>query len=159
MINSQLYSSKHVIVLFLIVLIVTVAHAATALQPGEHKVGQELMSVVMDEWQISLNKHVFKRGSVTIVVENHGKKKHEIVVLKTNLGVGVLPMTNGKVDEIAAGKVIGEFDGVEPGEVKELTFPLEPGHYVLFCNLVETDSQGEPVSHYMKRMRTEFKVD
>ena len=118
-----------------------------------------IMKVTLKEWQIILDKHVVKRGSVSLSVTNQGKMTHEVVLLKTPFAVSVLPMENGKVDEERAGQIIGEFDRIAPGETKELTFPLESGHYVVFCNIVETDSQGHPISHYQKRMRNEFKVE
>lgn len=118
-----------------------------------------VMAVTLTEWQIILDKHVVNRGSVTLSVTNKGKMTHEVVLLKTPFAASVLPMENGQVDEAAAGQVIGEFEEIGPGETKELTFPLESGHYVVFCNIVETDSQGNRISHYQKRMRNEFKVE
>ena len=132
-----------------------VAQAADA----STKPAMAYMKVTLTEWQIILDKHVVKKGSVTLSVSNKGKMTHEVVLLKTPFAVSVLPMENDKVDEEAAGQVVGEFDRIEPGQTKELTFPLESGHYVVFCNIVETDSHGNRISHYQKRMRNEFKVE
>lgn len=79
------------------------------------------------------------------------------MILKTDLPVDTLPLRNDKVDETAAGRVIGEIEPFEPTTEKELILNLEPGSYVLLCNIVETEnSQRE--GHYRMGMRTALKV-
>jgi hypothetical protein len=44
------------------------------------------------------------------------------------------------------------------GGEEEMTFDLEPGKYVLLCNVVE-EEDGVTESHYKNRMRTAFAVN
>lgn len=79
------------------------------------------------------------------------------MILKTDLPVDTLPLRNDKVDETAAGRVIGEIEPFEPTTEKELILALEPGSYVLLCNIVETEN-GQREGHYRMGMRTALKV-
>ena len=66
---------------------------------------------------------------------------------------------DGAVDEnqIPDDDFIGEVEEVEPGTQDEATFTVEPGTYVLFCNITE-DENGEVVSHFAEGMHTTFTV-
>ncbi|MDC4207083.1 MAG: hypothetical protein MPW14_25480 (plasmid) [Candidatus Manganitrophus sp.] len=80
-----------------------------------------------------------------------------MVILKTDLPADTLPLENEKVDETSAGRVMGEIEPFEPTTQKNLTLDLEPGSYVLLCNIVETEN-GESEGHYRMGMRTVFEV-
>ena len=86
------------------------------------------------------------QGSVTFVVQNSGKLKHEFVVLKTKTAAGKLPMRPGGQQAEETGSV-GEIEDFAPGLTKRLTLKLGPGHYVLLCNM--------PL-HYMKGQYSDF---
>lgn len=88
------------------------------------------------------------KGSVTFVVTNRGKLKHEFVVLKTKTAAGKLPMEpDGKqADETGS---IGEISDFSPGLTKRLTLKVGKGHYVLLCNM--------PL-HYKKGQHSDFNV-
>jgi uncharacterized cupredoxin-like copper-binding protein len=58
---------------------------------------------------------------------------HELVVLKTDVADGALPVRKGTVLESRFRKM-GEVEDVAPGKSKHLTLRLAPGHYVLVCN-------------------------
>lgn len=74
-------------------------------------------------------------GNVKFEVTNDGKLEHEFVVIKTDTAPGDLPLSDGNVDEEAAGEVPGEIPSVMPGATEEVTLKLDPGKYVLICNL------------------------
>ncbi len=73
-------------------------------------------------------------GMVTFSVANEGVKKHEFVVLSTDIMAGDLPLKGDEVveDDYVAIDEIGE---LPPGETLTLTVDLAAGHYALICNL------------------------
>jgi plastocyanin len=99
-------------------------------------------------------------GQVTFEAKNIGPKApHELVVLKTDLDSGALPTTpEGKAAEEGAGiQAVGEIGEFKVGQTRTKTFALQPGSYVLICNVVEKEA-GKPVAHYKLGMRAPFTV-
>jgi uncharacterized cupredoxin-like copper-binding protein len=113
------------------------------------------------EWQISLSSTNIKAGAITFNVSNNGDKEHEFIIRKTDLQSDKLPLNadgSGTVSEDAPElTVVG--DPSELGEIKSgstdrtITVTLQPGHYVIFCNLHVTD-----LLHYQKGMHVDFTV-
>jgi hypothetical protein len=88
-------------------------------------------------------------SKVSFVVVNKGKEDHEMVLLKTDKKAGALPVeSTGKVDETATGDNVGEVE-LKAGTTGAATFNLEPGHYVMICNLT---------GHYKQGMSADFTV-
>ncbi len=87
-----------------------------------------------------------KAGKVTFVVKNTASSPHELVVIKTNLKAGKLPVVGGAASE--KGKV-GETGDLDGGKTKKLTLNLKKGHYALICNLP---------GHYQSGMYADFTV-
>jgi hypothetical protein len=84
-------------------------------------------------------------GIVTFRVTNEGKSTHEFVVVRTDLPADALPLaTDGLSVSEDAVEPLDELTEVPSGETLELVLPLEPGSYVIFCNL-----EG----HYLSGMR------
>ena len=73
-------------------------------------------------------------GSVTFSVANEGVKKHEFVVLSTDVMAADLPLTGDEVVEDDY-TVIDEIEELPGGETLTLTVDIQPGHYALICNL------------------------
>jgi uncharacterized cupredoxin-like copper-binding protein len=92
---------------------------------------------------IQLETSSVKAGTVIFEVTNTADHdmKHELVVLKTDLGDDRLPVKNGQVPENRF-KKMGETEDLPPGKSARLTLKLSPGHYVLICNKVGHYSQG-----------------
>jgi uncharacterized cupredoxin-like copper-binding protein len=117
------------------------------------------VAATLKEWQISLGSTLIKAGAITFNITNGGDKEHEFVVRKTDLTSDKLPLNaDGEVSEDAT-----ELTEVgDPSEVadiasgstdKTLTVTLQPGHYVIFCNL-----HVEDLKHYEKGMHVDFTV-
>ncbi|TAJ17961.1 MAG: hypothetical protein EPO65_10165 [Dehalococcoidia bacterium] len=88
-------------------------------------------------------------GSVTFAVQNSGLIPHELLVVKSDLRPDQLPQVDQKrVDETKV-QVLGEVAEFDAGKKQELTLTLQPGKYVLLCNVV---------SHYISGMYTAFEV-
>ncbi len=110
------------------------------------------ISATLDDYSITLNTSTSPSGSVTFDVENAATQIHEFVVARTDLAADALPTgDDGDVSEEGATdlEVIDEIEDVEPGATEQLDVTLEPGDYVLFCNLP---------GHYRQGMTTEFTV-
>lgn len=118
----------------------------------------EIVNATLDEWSIQLDKTEVKAGEVTFRATNVGKENHELVILRTSRSHDQLPVDTGLVREESAGKLIGEIEEFPPGESHEASFTLEPGEYVLFCNIVEEEDNGELESHYGEGMHVAFTV-
>jgi uncharacterized cupredoxin-like copper-binding protein len=98
-------------------------------------------------------------GSVTFNAKNIGSATHELHVIKTDLAPEALPTkADGSVDEEAAGvTMVDHVTDIAAGQAKPLTVTLEPGTYVLICNVVHT-TNGTTISHYERGMRVAFTI-
>lgn len=118
----------------------------------------ETVHVSLDEWGITVDRDAVDAGKVTFHATNAGDETHELVLIRTRHTHDKLPIEQGKVSEEAAGELIGEIEEFAPGETHEATFTLEPGEYVLICNIVEEEADGSLESHYHEGMHIPFKV-
>jgi uncharacterized cupredoxin-like copper-binding protein len=89
-------------------------------------------------------------GPVTFTLTNNSNvgKKHEMVVLKTDTPYDQLEV--GADDRVSEADSVGEISEIEPGTTGTVTLDLEPGKYVLVCNLAK---------HYAQGMRAAFTVE
>jgi hypothetical protein len=100
-------------------------------------------------------------GTIEIVAVNEGEEPHEIVVVRYDGDPAEIPVAeDGSADEeqLPEGAVIGEIEGFEAGLTCATAFDLEPGNYVLLCNIVEEEENGEMEAHYGEGMYTTFTV-
>ncbi len=98
--------------------------------------GASAVSVTLADFSISADPQGVPAGSVTFSVSNKGPSEHELVVLRTDLAPDALPVEEGKVEEEASGiEEVGEVEEFEAGGTESATFDLEPGSYVLICNI------------------------
>ena len=112
------------------------------------------------EWEINLSSTTYSAGQVTFNITNDGDKEHEFVVRKTDLQSDALPLNaDGEVSEDAP-ELTPVGDPSEAAEIasgskdRTLTVTLQPGHYVIFCNL-----HVEELLHYQKGMHVDFTVN
>jgi uncharacterized cupredoxin-like copper-binding protein len=106
------------------------------------------------DFAITLGSSSASSGDVTFNVTNDGPSVHEFVVFKTDLPEGSLPTKkeNGAVivDEEGAGLThIDEIEDITKGSTEDLTVNLDPGKYVVLCNLP---------THYQLGMHASFTV-
>jgi plastocyanin len=95
------------------------------------------------------NPVLMKSGNITITSVNVGTSTHEVVLFKTDLDPLKLPLKDdGSVNERGVGlDLIDEAEGIKPGATKSFKATIEPGKYVLVCNMVD-----DGTIHYMKGM-------
>lgn len=117
------------------------------------------VSATVKEWQIDLSSTTLKAGALTFNITNAGDKEHEFVIRKTDLKSDKLPLNaDGEVSEEAP-ELTEVGDPSEVAEIKPgssnstITVTLQPGHYVIFCNLHVDD-----LLHYQKGMHIDFDV-
>lgn len=88
-----------------------------------------------------------KAGPTTITFKNMGTMEHEVVVLKTDTPADQLKV--GADHTVSEDTSVGEDSETQPGKTKSTTINLQPGKYVLVCNIER---------HYEKGMFTAFTV-
>jgi uncharacterized cupredoxin-like copper-binding protein len=117
------------------------------------------VTATLKEWQISLSSTTHSAGKITFNITNSGDKEHEFVVRKTDAKSEALPLNaDGEVSEDAP-ELTEVGDPSEVAEIKPgssnstITVTLQPGHYVMFCNL-----HVEELLHYQKGMHVDFTV-
>lgn len=120
--------------------------ATTAGAPGATTVAVELA-----EYTVAADPAEASSGDVTFAVSNVGTLVHEFVVIATASAPDALPTDEaGDVDETAEGiDVVVEIEDLAAEGADDLTIALEPGPYVLICNIP---------THYGLGMRTGFTV-
>jgi uncharacterized cupredoxin-like copper-binding protein len=120
--------------------------------------GAATLEVTLKEWAITTDQPAVAAGEVYFLATNAGGEAHEMVVIKTDLAPDALPETDGKVpeDEI---DLIGEISPFSPGSSASTVLELEPGNYVLICNVVKQAGDGEIKSHYLEGMYTALTVE
>ncbi len=114
--------------------------------------GGSKVNVELNEWKIIPNPDSAAAGTVEFTAKNTGSIEHEMVIVKTDLAPDALPTNDSgtRVDENSDKfEVIGEISEFEAGKTETADFDLEPGNYVLFCNI-----EG----HYKAGMTTGFTV-
>jgi len=134
--------------------------ATAATTPSGTAAGGTVVDAKLVEYNIVLDKASVPAGNVTFNVKNIGGTEHELVVLKTDSGPTALPTkVDGSANEDAPEVTnVGETGDMAAGDSKVLTVvDLQPGHYVLICNIVQT-TNGQTVSHYQRAMTIAFTV-
>ena len=117
------------------------------------------VAATVKEWQITLSATDLKAGALTFNVTNNGDKEHEFVIRKTDLKADSLPLNadnevSEEAPELTAVGDPSEAAEIKPGSTdRSLTVTLQPGHYVIFCNL-----HVEDLVHYQKGMHIDFTV-
>jgi uncharacterized cupredoxin-like copper-binding protein len=114
--------------------------------------GPAMINVTEATYSLALDKDSAKAGTITFHVTNNATDQpHEFVIFQTDLPADSLPLnSDGDVDEEGEGvNHIDEVEDIQPGESKDLTVDLQPGHYALICNMP---------GHYTQGMHVDFTV-
>ncbi len=95
-----------------------------------------MVLVTEKEFSIIANPAVVPAGRLTLKVSNVGKARHELVVIKTDNDPAHLPTNStGAIENGQGDEKIAELSKVPAGSTRKLAVDLEPGMYVLICNL------------------------
>jgi uncharacterized cupredoxin-like copper-binding protein len=120
---------------------------------------QSTVGVTLREFAVEPAQSSAPAGEVTFEVRNEGPNDpHELVVIRTDLAPDALPTDDrGVVDEEGEGiEVVDEVEEIPVGGSATLTVELDPGSYVLICNIYDEEEQE---AHYAQGMRTAFTVE
>jgi uncharacterized cupredoxin-like copper-binding protein len=126
--------------------------------------GPTKINVTLTTYTLTLSANTASAGKVTFHVTNTATdQKHEFVIFKTDLPEDQLPLVDSgdgsgtmRIDEEGAGvEHIDEIpdSDLPAGATKDLTVDLQPGRYVIVCNLVVNG-----ISHFMRGMHAVFTV-
>ena len=107
------------------------------------------VAVKLTDSLISLDQSSLNAGKVTFKITNSGSIEHEFVVLKTTLPADKIPANPDKPGKVLEDGNVGEVEGIAVKETKDLVLDLQPGQYVLICDLP---------AHYGMGMHTAFTV-
>lgn len=112
--------------------------------------GSGNVSVTVSEWAVEAVPSSVTAGRVDFQVRNEGTVAHELVVVRTDLPPDLLPVVGGVVDPTDPRvMVVAATEAIGPGASSGFGAELDPGSYVLICNLP---------AHYQAGMRTAFTV-
>jgi len=118
----------------------------------------ETVNVALSEWAVTSDKNTVNAGPVNFNITNNGPgDAHEFVIVKTALAADSLPVNaNGSMNENGTDvTIIGEIEDIAVATNAQATFNLEPGNYVLICNIRDEDKQE---AHFSNGMYTAFTV-
>lgn len=106
--------------------------------------GEGGIDVTLDDYTVTLGEDTTDSGKVTFNIHNDAEQTHEFVVFNTDLAEGQLPTDEtGDVNEEAEGlEAVDEVEDIEGGADATLSVNLDPGHYVVVCNLPGHYRQG-----------------
>ena len=118
------------------------------------------LTVALEEYQIVPEEDEITSGPTRFRALNSGKETHELYVIAAK-SIEALPLDRkGSVDTEKLeekGRLLGELEGIPSGQSCDLEVDLEPGTYVLLCNLRSRGNDGVE-NHFLQGMRARIKV-
>ncbi len=120
--------------------------------PTDNGDGGDPVHVSLNEWSITPAHGVgfeAEAGEMVFEIHNDGAAPHDLKVIKTDLAPDALPITDGVVDQEAAGEVIGGVDPIPSGDIYVEPYNLDAGNYVIICTIP---------GHYQQGMSAELTV-
>ncbi|TAK80317.1 MAG: hypothetical protein EPO16_00830 [Dehalococcoidia bacterium] len=127
----------------------TTATAPTTATPAPPAAARLDVAVTLKDFAVVATPASITAGKVTFAVQNAGVSPHEFVIVKSDLAPDSLPQVNQKTVDEKQVQVIGKVEPFDGGSKRELALELQPGRYVLLCNIP---------SHYISGMYTAFAV-
>ena len=140
-------------ILVLAVIVAAVVVSAATGSPGSR------VRVTLEERSLRPDAQSVAAGRVTFETVNRGTQEHELLVVRTDLPAGDLPMgLEGPALELAGDVVLGAPHShhaldrrsaarhVAPGGTRRETVELSPGRYVLLCSLPGHYAAGQRAS-------------
>ncbi len=148
--KEEMFIMSNAAMSFVRLLTIMVGAVASGVVGAKQREAQQIVKVTLLSNAIQVETNRAKAGPVTLDVHNAASdgQTHELVVLKTGLADGALPLRGNQVPEQKF-KKLGEVEDIASKRDKRMTIRLSPGHYVLICN--------KP-GHYSMGMHTSLTV-
>jgi caa(3)-type oxidase subunit IV len=136
------------------ILIITLTMNSVPFSTAAHALNSTGQVVDVEEisFRIHVSKDTVPAGPVTFhIVNGADDMLHEFIIVKTDLESTNLPLdpVTSRVNEDAI-EIVTAQDNIEPAHSRDLNVVLDPGHYVLICNLP---------GHYLQGMMVNFNVN
>lgn len=103
----------------------------------------------MKDYSITLNVTSVKAGVVKFGVRNLGGMAHQFDLIRTDLAADKLPVDGASAKAKEDG-LVKQVVNIGPGKVVTVSADLQPGHYVIICNVA---------GHYQLGMRAGLTVE
>lgn len=123
--------------------------SATAATPAPTAAPRSGVTVTLKDFGVAATPASVPAGKVAFAVQNTGVSPHEFLVVKSDLAPDSLPQVNQKQVDEKQVQVVGKTEPFDGGSKRALTVDVQPGRYVLLCNVP---------SHYISGMYTAFTV-
>ena len=125
-------------------LIASCAAAQPATLPDDVQV-----TVDLRDYTITVTPDHIKAGTIKIGIRNLAAMEHQFDLIKTDLAADKLPI-DGATAKAKEDGLIKQVKGIGGGRVATVSADLQPGHYVIICNIA---------GHYQLGMRANFTVE
>jgi hypothetical protein len=115
-----------------------VGAVATGCSRGDAAPRGRVVNVYERDFKLTTLVERVPAGLVTFRVHNSGPSTHEFLVDRSDVSADALPLRPSQLsvnEESPQLDNLGELREVRLGSTRELTLRLQPGHYVVFCNL------------------------
>jgi hypothetical protein len=112
------------------------------------------VDVTLSEWIVEPSPKSAPAGDIEFTGDNVGSETHELVLVKADSAKDLPTDADGAVveDELPGDGVLDELEDIETQTTKKMTVALDPGRYVLFCNVTEDLPDGTVESHFAEGM-------
>jgi hypothetical protein len=113
------------------------------------------VAVTLDEWNVVPESDQAAAGVIAFDTTNEGEIPHELYITRAENAASLPTAPDGSVeeDQLPAGSFVGEIEEFPSGTTQIAAFEMQPGTYVLFCNIA--DDTGV---HFKEGMHTTFTV-
>jgi hypothetical protein len=138
-----------------------VASGVAGCEPvGEGRISDAEVHVELDEWSVGADTDTVPAGAIEFEITNAGEDEHELAIARGR-SADALPLADDDTVDIPAleqrGLFVGEVEAFPAGGECSGVFDLDPGRYVLFCNLIHEEDSGVE-NHFQEGMATELVV-
>jgi uncharacterized cupredoxin-like copper-binding protein len=117
-------------------------------EAGDTGTSGDSIAVTLKDFAIAPAMTTAPSGTVSFDISNDGPSVHEFEVLATDTAPDALPVDSG-VAQTQASEIVDEVENIAPGTSAALSVDLDPGSYVIICNVVD---------HYEAGMHVGFTV-
>jgi uncharacterized cupredoxin-like copper-binding protein len=122
----------------LVTIVLLAAAVAAGCSRGDAAPRGKVVDVHEHDFVMTAKVTTVHAGLVTFRVRNSGPSTHEFLVDRTAVAADALPLRANAISVDEDSKLlhpVGSLGQIRLGATRELTLRLEPGRYVLFCNL------------------------